>query len=189
MTATDSLGVGLYSVVEASRLLDTPRRTLSRWVEGYVQEVRAGAKHYAPVINRDQDSALTFGDLVELMYVRGFRSADVSLGVIRETASKFRQEWKTPYPFATQKFAVEGKELLIAEGEEWQNALTGQQKANFDEIGKLLVHKGDLTAEWRPLGKEHQVILNPERAFGKPIDAISGAHTYVLAQAVKVRRG
>ena len=183
MTSTDSLGVGLYSVVEASRLLGTPRRTLSRWVEGYVQELRGGTKHYAPVLDRDQDSALTFGDLVELMYVRGFRSADVNLGVIRQAASKFRQEWGTQYPFATERFAVEGKELLIAQGEAWQNALTGQQKARFDEIGKLLVHKGDLTTEWRPLGRDHQVVLNPERAFGKPIDALSGAHTYVLAQA------
>lgn len=183
MTSTDSLGIGLYSVVEASRLLGTPRRTLSRWIEGYVQELRGGTKHYAPVIDRDQDSALTFGDLVELMYVRGFRSEGVDLKFIREVASKFRQEWQTQYPFATERFAANGKELLIGEGREWKHALTGQHNLFFEEIGKLLVHKGDLTTEWRPLGKTHEVILNPERAFGKPIDALSGAHTYVLAQA------
>lgn len=183
MTTTDSLGVGLYSVVEASRLLGTPRRTLSRWVEGYVTEPLSGTKHHGPIIDREDDSPLTFGDLVELMYVRGFRTEGVDLRTIRSVATKFRQEWQTQYPFATERFAANGKQLLISEGGDWKHALTGQHNFFFEEIGKLLVHKGDLTTEWRPLGRDHQVVLNPERAFGKPIDALSGAHTYVLAQA------
>ena len=183
MTVTDSLGVGLYSVPEASRLLRTPRRTLSRWIEGYVTEPKGGAKHYPPIIDRESDSSLTFGDLVELMYVRGFRTQGVNLSTIRNVATKFRQEWQTQYPFATEKFAADGRQLLIGEGGEWKHALTGQHNFFFEDIGKLLVHNGDFTTEWRPLGREHQVVLNPERAFGKPIDALSGAHTYVLAQA------
>lgn len=184
MTSSETLGVGIYSLVDAARLLKTPRRTLSRWVEGYVQELRYGTKEYAAVIARDEESALTFGDLVELMYVRGFRDAGVKLDEIRATAGKFRKAWGDSYPLATKRFATDGKGMLIELGGNWQHALTGQHHAFFEEIGRQLVHVGDLASEWRPLGRDRAVVLHPNRAFGKPIEDISGAHTYVLAQAL-----
>lgn len=179
-----SLGVGLYSVVEAARLLKTPRRTLARWVEGYVLELRDGMKAYAPVIARkDQHSFLTFGELVELMYVGGFRKEGVKLEHLRAITEKFRDQWQTPYPLATKRFATDGRALLVKLGNEWEHALTGQGQAFFDEIGRQLVHTGDLTSEWRPLGEHRSVVLNPNRQFGKPIENKSGAHTYILAEA------
>ena len=184
MAQFQSLGIGLYSLADASRLLKTPRRTLSRWVEGYVQELRDGIKNYAPVIARGEDEFLTFGDLVELLYVRGFRNEGVELAEIRHTAAKFRNNWDTPYPFATKRFATSGRKLLIELGGQWQHAMTGQHEAFFEELGRQLVHVGDLTAEWRPLGLDRSVVLNPDRSFGKPIDDISGTHTFVLAQAM-----
>lgn len=185
MERADSLGVGLYSLGEAARLLKTPRRTLARWVQGYVQELRGGAMHYAPVIERDDEGSLTFGDLVELMYVRGFRTGGVPLSEIRDVSAKYRQVWDTAYPLATKRFATDGRNLLIREGADWAHALNGQRKAFFDDIGSQLVHVGDLTSEWRPLGKDKAVVLHPNRSFGKPIEDTSGAHTFLLFQAVE----
>lgn len=184
MGNSKNLGVGLYSLADAARLLHTPRRTLSRWVEGYVQQLREGSKRHAPLISHEDQSALSFGDLIELMYVRGFRDAGVELREIRETANHFRQLWKVQYPLATRRFATDGKRLLIEQGNAWEHALSGQHEAFIDELGDQLVHIGDLTAEWRPLGKDRAVVLDPDRAFGKPIDDASGAHTYVLATAL-----
>ena len=154
-------------------------------MEGYVQELRGGAKHYAPVIEREDEASLTFGDLVELMYVRGFRTGGVQLNEIRDVAAKYRQEWNTAYPLATKRFATDGRNLLIEEGGDWAHALSGQRKAFFEEIGRQLVHIGDLTSEWRPLGREKAVVLHPDRSFGKPIEDKSGAHTFLLFQAVE----
>jgi hypothetical protein len=175
----------LYSVVEASRLLKTPRRTLARWVEGYVLTLRSGERSYAPLLAKnDAREFLTFGDLVELMYVRRFREAGVPLEELRSASSKFRQEWGLDYPLATKRFAMFGKKLLLEKGGVWQHALTGQQSLFFDQVGARLIHTGDLTSEWRPLGRARAVVLNPDRAFGKPIDDTSGAHTYILSQAL-----
>jgi uncharacterized protein (DUF433 family) len=185
MKTADSLGVGLYSLVEAARLLTTPRRTLARWVEGYVQELREGARHYAPVIERGDEASLTFGDLVELMYVKGFRLGGVQLDEIRKVAAKYRQDWGTLYPLATKRFATDGRSLLLKERGDWAHALTGQRQAFFEEIGRQLVHVGDLTSEWRPLGRDKAVVLHPDRAFGKPIEDTSGAHTFLLFLAVE----
>lgn len=184
MDNDSTLGVGLYSLAEAARLLKTPRRTLSRWVEGYVQELRSGPRSYSPILEPKNEPLLTFGDLVELMYVRGFRNEGVRLDHLREASARFRNEWNVPYPLATKRFATDGKELLCNLGGDWLNALTGQHQAFFDDIGRQLVHTGDLTSEWRPLGQDRAVVLDPDRAFGKPIDDHSGTHTYVLAQAV-----
>jgi uncharacterized protein (DUF433 family) len=89
-----------------------------------------------------------------------------------------------PYPFATKKFATDGRNLLSEEGQVWQNALAGQQQAFFEEVGRRLVHVGDFTSCWRPLGVERAVVLDPQRSFGKPIDDLSGAHTFVIAEAL-----
>lgn len=188
MASGSSLGVGLYSVVEAARLLRTPRRTLSRWVEGYVRELRSGVKAYAPMIERDEAATLSFGDLIELMYVRQFRLAGVPLPKLREAGHRFREEWDTPYPLATKRFATDGKQLLVKGDPFWRNAITGQQSAFFEDIGRQLIHTGDLTSEWRPLGQEKAVLLNPDRSFGKPIDDASGAHTHVLSMALAAER-
>ncbi len=184
METGPSLGVGLYSRVEAARLLRTPRQTLSRWVAGYVREVRGVGRAYAPLIDRGETPTLSFGDLVELMYVRGFRLAGVPLQELRDAGIRFRCEWDTPFPLATKRFATDGRHLLLDEGEVWRHALTGQQNAFFDEMGRQLIHVGDLASEWRPLGKERSVLLNPDRSFGKPIDDASGAHTHVLSLAL-----
>lgn len=178
------LGVGLYTVSDAARLLRTPSRTLSRWVAGYVATLRNGPKSYAPVLARSESLSLTFGDLVELMYVREFRRIKVSLEEIRNVARIYRDRWQVDYPFATKKFAVEGTKLLANENASWREALTGQGTM-FAQLAKELVHVGDLSCVWRPLGEEHEVVLDPERAFGKPIDHQSGTHTFVLYSAVE----
>ena len=178
------LGVGLYSIVEAARLLKTPPRTLRRWVNGYVDELRGGERTYAPVIATDENPVLSFGDLIELRYVRKFRDAKVELEAIRLAAAKFREEWDTPYPFATRRFANDGRSLLVDLGGEWQDALSGQHMAFFEELNAENIYTEDLTSEWRPLGTAHKVLLSPERAFGKPIEEISGAHTHVLSLAM-----
>jgi hypothetical protein len=185
---TDSLGIGLYSIADAARLLKTPRRTLSRWVEGYVQELRSGPKAYQPVIAREDDSALSFGDLVELLYVRGFRNEGVELEEIRDTAAKFRVEWSEQYPLATKRFATDGKRLLLEKGGDWIHALTGQHQAFIEELANHLVFDNGIASEWRPLGVDRAVVLHPDRSFGKPIEDASGAHTYVLSLAYEAER-
>lgn len=169
-------------MADAARLLRIRRPKLDGWVRGYVRE--NGTRHYPPVLAGGSGLPLSFADLVELMYVREFRAGGVSLQKIRLVADKYGRAWGTPYPFATRRFATDGRNLLLQEGGEWSDALHGQ-RILFENVGKTLVHTGDFTSEWRPLGATRSVVLDPGRAFGKPIEAISGAHTFVLWQAIQ----
>lgn len=185
MESLEALGLGLYTIADAARLLRTPRQTVARWLNGYVRELRHETKFYPPILHRSAiANSLTFGDLVEMMYIREFRRINIDLKEIRLTAEKFRIEWNTPYPLATERFLTDGKRLLLEHPSGWQHASTGQIQASFEEISRHLVHLGDFSCEWMPLGINRQVVLSPNRSFGKPIDNRSGAHTYVLARAI-----
>ena|GEM_PF-1079706 len=180
----DSLGIGLYSVAEAARLLHTPRRTISRWVEGYVGRLRT----YPSVLGKENESTLAYGDLIELLYVRGFRKLGVSLEELRIATHRFKTEWHTSYPLATERFAANGRSLLWEFGGVWRQVLDGQQSAFFDELATRVIHDGNLAVEYRPLGASRSVVLSPHRAFGKPIDSGSGTHTYLLANALQAEK-
>lgn len=185
MIAGSNIDIGLYSIVDAARLLKTQRRTIARWIQGYTGMLKSEPRQYAPVLVGGRDKLLTFGDLVELMYVREFRSQDVRLETIRQVSAKFALEWGTEYPFATKRFAVDAKSILLKEGGEWRECLSGQGSFFTDQIALTLEHTGDFVSEWRPLGKDRAVVLDPRRSYGKPIDSESGTSTFVLYKAVE----
>jgi len=177
--------IGLYSIGDAARLLKTERRTLARWVQGYTENLKSEVKAYAPVIAGGRDSLLTFGDLIELMYVKGFRERRVELETIRQVSAKYSKQWETEYPFATKRFAIGAREILLQESDEWSECLSGQGFVFADRIAEQLVHTGDLASEWHPLGRDRAVVVDPRRSFGKPIDTNSGTSTYVLYKATE----
>jgi hypothetical protein len=74
-TLTTYLACGLYSLPAAARLLHANPDQLRRWAFGYDR----GGKHYDGAITADLDElggerALTFLDLVELMFIQGART-------------------------------------------------------------------------------------------------------------------
>ncbi len=95
MTNSETLGIGLYSIVEASRLLETPRRTLSRWEEGYVQELRSGT---IELLLRCSNAMSTRGYSLHLEILSSSctcadsRDAGVGLEELRSTSARFRSD-------------------------------------------------------------------------------------------------
>ena len=133
---------------------------------------------------RPDEEMLSFGELIELLHVKGFREQGIPLEEIRQAAARLRQEWATPYPFATRRVATLGNQLLASFGDEWKNPVSGQESFAFVEgLARQMVYSDDFTTGWRPLGADHRVLLDPDRRFGKPIDPVSGIRTGVLADA------
>jgi uncharacterized protein (DUF433 family) len=181
------LGTGIYTISDAARLLQVSTQKLKGWSEGYVYRRNGEIRKSGPVIDREgaRRGLLTFYDLIELFFVREFRSASVDLPQIREVAAKLRYEWHTPYPFATNKI-VELQRQLIARDD--MHTVLGQQKLfafaeqffadlDFDEEG--------LARAWHPLGPDKLVVVDPDRSFGAPIDIRSGARTEILFRQFK----
>jgi hypothetical protein len=70
------LGIGLYTVADAARLLHMPAGTARRWLNGYSYSDRGEQHHAAPLWPTDiapvddNPRGLSFRDLMELRMVR-----------------------------------------------------------------------------------------------------------------------
>jgi hypothetical protein len=74
------LGTGIYSPADAAALLKTPPDEVRRWAFGYSRPRNGEQVPYQPLIRTELPEiegqrALTFVELVELMFIKGFRKA------------------------------------------------------------------------------------------------------------------
>jgi uncharacterized protein (DUF433 family) len=182
---TIRLGVGLYSIPEASRLAKMPSQRIRRWIDP--QE---------GVIERSlfpEERTLTFVELMELHFVQMFREAGVSLQTIRKVSKTAARKFGCHYPFTTHRFDTDGRTIFATsiQGETDKTLIEDLKRGQyvFEEIirpffKKLEYHKNNAIRFW-PLEKLRRVVLDPCRHFGKPIDAPTGVPTQALFLAIE----
>ena len=200
----DLVGIGLYSVPEAARLLKVRTHKLRRWADGYAFEYR-GERHYSePIFRRDlagtaTSDLLTFADLLELLFVSRFRAEGVTMPVIRAAAERAAQIFRTNHPFAARSFATDGKVIFaILESRDAARAAAPYERLVeelhrrqlvFPELVRPYFRKieygVDEAVRYWPLGRKMRIVLDPVRNFGKPIDYATGVPTFSLHAAVK----
>jgi uncharacterized protein (DUF433 family) len=188
------VGVGLYTVPEAARLVNVPARTLRRWTTGYTF---ARGRSSGPLFQRDladrtRQPILTFQDLIELLLVRQFRRAGWSLQRIREEEKRAAERFKINHPFAAKKVLTDGhywfteEEPVIGEDGRVHRVIQKQPSRQlvFTQFVlpflKNLDYEGDEPSSYWPLGKGQRIIIDRSRAFGKPIDNETGVPTRAL---------
>lgn len=176
----------VYGVGEAAGLLGLRTDRTQAWLDGYE---RAGIS-YAPVIRpeRTGDEVVTWGEFVELGYLREYRRKDVPLQRLRPVIEELRRVLGTPYPLATAKPYVFDKELV----------LDVQERAGVPSSIAIVIRSGQeimMTPETnrffkkvefdpgasasalriRPAGAASPVIIDPLVRFGQP--AVAGVAT------------
>lgn len=175
----------VYGVAEAAGLLGLRADRARAWLDGYQ---RKGIE-YSPVIREAHTAAdiVTWGEFVELGYLREYRRFGVSLQRLRPVIDELRRELGTPYPLATAKPYVYDQELVlelqekndlpspmaivIASGQTIALATDARRffkKVVFDPLG------GD-AQRLHPAGAASPVLIDPMVRFGKP--TVSGVAT------------
>lgn len=200
MLTASYVGVGLYTYPEAARIIGVDARTLRRWAQDYYYTARGRSYRHEPVIQRSfpDEPVLTFLELVELLFVRLFRAEGVSMEVIRRASTRASQMFGTEYPFAVKRFDTDGTRIFATLGADNDSQqivedITRGQYA-FDTVIRPFFRKLDYDGSdhaltlW-PRERQGRVVIDPERHFGKPIDAETGVPTAVLAEAVNGDRG
>lgn len=201
---TDLVGVGLYSLGEAAKLLRVSRTKLRNWADGYSFEYRGEEHASEPIFRRDLAEAglsdlLTFADLIELLFISRFRSEGVSMPVIRAAAERAAELYQTDHPFAAKCLKTDGRVIFaILESRKAQLAKAPYETLVEEMHRRQLVFPALVEPYFRnieydveeavrywPRGREGGVVLDPKRAFGKPIDAETGVPTLVLYRAVE----
>lgn len=195
------IGVGLYTVPQASSLSHVSTGRIRRWLKGYTFRTKSGAHTSPPVVVStlpplDDVVTLTFLDLQEIRFVDAFLEAGVLWKTLRRAHEK-TQAALGLYPFSRGRFVTDGQSILedLARGEARSDAafldiISGQTqfKRIVRSYIKTLKFSDDQAAEWWPLGKSKRVVLNPERCFGQPIVPREGVPTAILARAYKAEQ-
>jgi uncharacterized protein (DUF433 family) len=193
------LGIGLYTVAEAARLICISQGRLRRWLRGYTYRGGEAPVPSAPVWPRqlpniDGAFGLGFLDLMEARFVDAFRAASVPWRVIRLCAERARDVTGRDHPFSSRRFRTDGRtifaEVVDRAGEQQLLDLGKNQLAFARVIGPSLYaglefSVDDMPVRWWPMGANQKIVIDPKRSFGQPIVSDGGVPTTVIADAVE----
>jgi uncharacterized protein (DUF433 family) len=176
----------VYGLSEAAGLLGLPPDRARAWLDGYER----GGVRFPPVIRVEPtgDDIVTWGEFVELGYLREYRHKGVPLDHLRPVVDELRQELGTPYPLATAKPYIFGRDLVLEaqERNDTPRAIaivvaTGPTIALANEANRF-VRKVELeppidgdVRRLRPAGPASPVVIDPLVRFGRP--SVQGVST------------
>jgi len=204
------LGRGVYSGAEALRLINfrrnpqipgrpVSRHTIARWLRGYDYKDRRGEiRHSAPLwrpdyADDDDTIELSFRDLIELRFVKSFRDLGLALPTIRECFKRAVDEVRDDRPFSTRRFRTDGKTIFLEITHDVRDGelidLKRRQHVFRSVVApslRDLEFDADVVARWFPLGISRKaVVIDPARAFGRPIVREGRVPTEILFAAVR----
>lgn len=200
------LGVGLYSVPQAAKLVSLRKdttvssRAINYWLWPHGKNGLAPANSlWEPKLPQLHGGKfLSFHDLIEVLVVAHFRHHQFSLQKIRRFIAVATQLFEHPYPFSHVRFKSWGIGRMVAEvcTEDQEffafELESGQLLLDFirDQLTSCLDYSADelLASRWWPLGRESAVVIDPARQFGRPIvndSAIPTAALFAAHQAEK----
>ena len=195
------VGVGLYSIKEAARLLQADSRELRRWIFGYTSTDRAGERRSHPNVSGNAPylrelGALTFFELLEARLIKGLRGHKVSLQSIRSAVAEAQRIFHDPHPFVLKRIESDGRSIFAkAAAETDDEPLLDLLKRQyvFDKIVRQSLLFGvdfeaGRAARWFPTTTQ-AIVIDPARAFGKPIVARDGVPTETLYAAFLAEGG
>ena len=185
----------VYGLLEAAAYLGLrPDRTRA-WLDGYE---RADVR-YPPVIRSEPtgEDIVTWGEFVELGYLREYRRKGVPLQRLRPVIDALRSKLHTPYPLATAQPFILGKDLVLElqERHDLPSAISivirsGQQVLLADEASRFyrkVEFEPPEDGEVRrihPAGRASPVVIDPLVRFGQPaVDGVATERLWELYDA------
>lgn len=183
------LGLGVYTLQEASFYSKVPSQRLSSWV--------FGSSRYTPVINSELigERLVSFHDLVQAMAINKAREYHVSLQKIREAIRRAEKEFNISLPLAHQhKLVLFEKDLHIKLSDDQIIQLTGRGRDQSMIVPIIEPFMKDLCFSEEGLAISYvafkkrgkKIILDPQRQFGQPLVEGTGYRADVLANAFDV---
>lgn len=193
------LGTGIYTPADAAMLLHESPSTVRRWAFGYTRNRGGEAVSHPPLLLKTElpelegQLAVTFVELVELLYIRAFERAGVGWKAIKEAAAVAAKMYCSDHPFALRQLYVDprsvyggvmerdGTESLIQLIGHGQHAIPQLVKPYLDQLD---FDVNDVAVRWWPMGRLGGVVIDPKYAFGAPIIDEVGIRTRTLSDAV-----
>ena len=165
------LGVGIYDLAEAARLVGRAADTIARWVRG------------AEALHRVRDAKiLNFLDIISLLVISELVRRRVPKSEIRGGGEYLSRKLETSYPFAHKDIATVGAAWFGKLGDWVDVGKGGQlafQQAIQDYIKPIVYGEDDLASVWKP---RPRILINPEVQAGAPCIEGTRVPTRVIAE-------
>lgn len=193
-----TVGQGVYGVTEASSLTGVSSPRIRRWFRGYEEGLMDSPRRIPPVLRGDSREIdghlqLSFLDLIEIRLIDRFLGYGVPWRELRRAAAVGTELLSSAHPFTSLKFKTDGRRMFadvaVSATDSGLIQLRDQQRVFRSVIEPVLVDvEFDATqaVRWWPLGERRNVVIDPRRAFGRPIVAKSGVPVQVLAAHAEV---
>ncbi|HEX8393267.1 MAG TPA: hypothetical protein VF665_13055 [Longimicrobium sp.] len=193
------LGTGLYTPSEAAVLLHQPVRTVRRWAYGYERHRAAGVVRHPPLIRTELprvegQNALTFVELIELLYIRAFQQAGIGWKVIRDAAAVAARMFASEHPFALRQLYADPGAIYAGldeqDGGRSLIQLSGHGQQLLPALVRPYLHQlafevDDVASRWWPMGKRGGVVVDPRFSFGAPIVEDVGIRAETLIETFR----
>lgn len=167
------LGNGIYTVPDLALILQLPKAKVRRWLTDFYDQRLAGSTGtYSWGEGRGR--ATNFLMLIEFYVFYRLREQKLSAGKILEAHQHMSKELKTCYPFASYRLLVNRKNILYGiDDDTWVRADKTNQivihKMIEDFFQKIDFSENDLAKRFWPLGKDHDIVVDPHHQFGQPV--------------------
>lgn len=186
------LSHGIYAVSEAVELTGISAPRIRRWFRGYETGTPSKRHRMPPVItggSRELDGQLqlSFLDLIEIRLIEQFLQYGVPWRELRRAASVGTELLGSKHPFTSLKFRTDGRRMFADIAESGSDGhllqLRDRQQVFRSVVEPALVgveFDAKQAVRWWPLGERKSVVIDPVRAFGKPIVHQSGVPVRIL---------
>lgn len=191
-----SIGHGAYTLPDAAKILRLDLSSLRRWIVAYDSDVKSGGGKLAGPIafwGHGLDRGINFSSLIELYTVAQLRALGVSMSKIRVAREELADRFDIEHPFATEGLLTDGEKLLFElkePDEESVLSLDRSGQTSFKNIIREFCRRIDfeasteLASRYWPEGRESSVVVDPSRAFGRPIIAGTSIPTETISDLI-----
>lgn len=175
-----------YPITEISRLVGITRYRTRRWLKGYEYKYKGnGGKalfdgSQESLVNRGITKEIVYAsflELIDLLFVKEFVNAGLSLPRIRKALDETRKRTGAIH-FASNKFITSGKDIVLevsGNNPSMIVLLTGGQSAIpniFERIGNRVDYEKvtgmEYASRWFPEGRDGMIVVDPQISFGRP---------------------
>ncbi|MDB5822027.1 MAG: hypothetical protein JWR21_731 [Herminiimonas sp.] len=193
------ISTGIYTIQDASRLLEVSSARLRGWVGGY-RGMATAPLIKSDITTFDNKTVISFANLVEARFIATFARYGVNVRSIRFMVEEAKRVVAHPHPFSTDMiFKTDGKKIFMQAADKTGDPkLYDLKKKNFAihdvlaaEFKKGVIYRpgGDAEAWYPRKQSEPNVILNPKMAFGQPVIEKYGVPTKALFDAFNAEDG
>ncbi|CAN0464833.1 unnamed protein product, partial [Phaeothamnion confervicola] len=168
------IGTGIYTLADIATILGLLPAKVSRWMNEYwnLQFGKTAQSSFTNGAGRDR--VTNFLTLIEFFTFYQLREEGVSAQKIVKAHNILEKTFQTRYPFAKSQIFTDGKAVLFS-GEVGEiiradETLQITIKEVFSPFCKKVdFNKNDLAERFFPMGRNHNVVIDPKRQFGQPV--------------------